>query len=185
MIVRVQPQPQRKEDADVLILWVLDSAAVARCIRGAMPGGVPEWDPLVCDRSMAAPTEPGRMLVGMTSEKVRSFLAFNHTCPQGFVSANALGACTDGSCPTVDLCPGRGSWVTFSEFGRPPSDMTTAISPRFKVNDNETIEVSDFHLELCDVATVLTSLNHVLPVPQPNIVATLNGNFRFDLVGAD
>lgn len=185
MVIRIQPQAQRLEDADVLIVWVFDSAAVARCIRGASPGGVPEWDPLFCDRSGAAAMEPGRMLVGMTTEKVRSFLNFQDTCPQGIVSSDALGACTDGSCPDVSLCPGRGSWITFARFGNYPLDGTVAISPRFKVNDGETIEVSDFHLELCDQATVQAKLANKLPIPNPNIVATLNGNFRFDLVRGD
>lgn len=185
MVIRVQPHALRKEDADVLIVWVFDSAAVARCVRGAMPEGGPEWDPMVCDRTMAQDRQPGRMLVGMTSEQVGAFLALNHSCPQGFVSANALGACTDDSCPDVALCPGRNSWITFSEFGRIPADRTKAISPRFKVNDGDTIEASDFHLELCDGATVRAKLDNMLPIPKPNIVATLNGNFRFELVRGD
>jgi hypothetical protein len=187
LVIRVQPEALRKEDADALVIWVFDSAAVARCVRGAMPGGVPEWDPVVCDRSQSMPTEPGRMLVGMTSEKVSAFFALNHSCPQGFVSANALGSCTDGSCPDVSLCPGRGSWVTFSEFGSVPSksDPSQPISPRFRVNDTETIAVSAFHLELCDGATVLAKLDGVLPIPQPNITATLEGDFQFVLVRGD
>jgi hypothetical protein len=183
MVIRVQPDSLRKEDADILIVWVSDSAAVARCIRGDMPGGAPEWDPLLCDRTGAAADGPGRMFVGMTGEKVRAFLAFNHSCPQAFVSADALGACTDG-CPDVSLCPGRDSWITFSHFGNIPQ-AGVAIPPGFRVNDNETIEASDFHLELCDGATVRAKLDYILPIPKPNIVATLNGNFRFDLTQAD
>jgi len=184
MVIRVQPKAQRKEDADILIVWVLDSAEVARCLRGDMPGGVPEWDPLLCDRSAAVGDAPGRMTVGPTAEVVRAFLALKDSCPVGFVSANALGACTDGGCPDVSLCPGRDSWITFSRFGNPP-EKGVAISPGFRVNDTETIEASDMHLELCDGATVRATLDHKLPIPKPNIIATLSGRFRFDLVLGD
>lgn len=177
MIIRIQPQAGRIEDADVLVVWALDSAAVARCIRGAMPGGVAEWDPLVCDRSSGE----GRMLIGMSTEKVRSFLAFSHSCPKGEVSGNALGACTDGTCPDVALCPGRGSWITFSSFGNVPEDGNQIIPDGFKVNNGERIEASAFHLELCDGATVLAARDHVVPIPKPNIVGVLDGHFEFGL----
>lgn len=178
MLIRLQPVPQRIEDADALVFWVLDSAAVARCMRGAMPGGVPEWDPEVCDRS----TGEGRMLVGMTSEKVSSFITLNHTCSKAQVLANALGACTDGSCPERALCPGRGSWVTFSDFGDVPDDESKPIAAGYKVSDNQYIGAKAFHLELCDTATVTAKLDNMLPIPKPNITGVLEGNFQFKLV---
>lgn len=177
MIIRIQPRAARIEDADALVIWALDSAAVARCVRGAMPGGTAEWDPLVCDRSGG----DGRMLVGMSTEKVRSFLSLSHSCPKGEVSGNALGACTDGSCPDVALCPGRGSWVTFTSFGNIPQNENQSIPDGFKVNNGERIEASAFHLELCDGATVLAALRNLVPIPKPNLVGVLEGHFEFDL----
>jgi hypothetical protein len=177
MIIRVQPSPKRIEDADVLLFWVFDSAAAARCVRGGMPGGVPEWDAATCDRSSGE----GRLLIGMTSEKVSAFFALNQTCSKAEVSANALGNCADGSCPDVALCPGRGSWIAFKQFGNIPDDDSKPIPAGFKVNNGETIEASAFHLELCDTATVAAKLDFVLPVPTPNITGVLEGNFLFEL----
>lgn len=122
------------------------------------------------------------MLIGMTTEKVRSFLALSHSCPKGEVSANALGACTDDSCPDMALCPGRGSWVTFSHFGSINGNLDQPIADGFKVNNNERIEASAFHLELCDGATVLAARDHISPIPTPNVVGVLDGRFDFDVV---
>ena len=191
MIVRVQHSGARVEDADALMFWIFDSAKVARCLRGASPSGIPEWDPNVCDRSPAAlgPNGEGRLYVGMTQETVSSFFILNRSCPRAYISADALGVCSDGSCPDVALCPGRGSWISFSHFGNPPSDRSKAIDPGFKVGNGERISsrldatgsTPSFHVELCDVATVGAKLDNVLPVPTPRIVGTLEGTFDFVL----
>ena len=191
LIIRLQQTGSRVETADVLMFRVLDSAAVARCLRGSTnPDGTPEWDPEICDRSAndLGPLGVGRLLIGMTTEKVRSFLALNDTCPQAFVSADALGACTDGTCPDVTLCPGRNSWITFSTFGQPP--VTGPVPASFRINDGETIAAEPplaapdtpmFHVELCDAATVDAKLNNLPPIPVPNVVGTLEGSFSFPL----
>lgn len=191
MVIRLQHSGARVEDADVLLLWVADSAAVARCIRGASPGGVPEWDPVFCDRSAASlgPNGEGRMLVGMTSEIVSASFALSASCPGALVSANALGRCDDGSCPDVTLCPGRGSWITFTHFGNVSMDTSRPIGAGFRVNDHERIsarldpagQTPSFHLELCDRGTVISKLRNILPIPKPNIVGTLEGFFDFKL----
>jgi hypothetical protein len=189
--IRLQLTGNRVESADVILFRVLDSAAVARCLRGSTnPDGTPEWDPAVCDRSAAAlgPLGEGRLFVGMTTEAVRGFLALNNTCAQAFVSADALGACTDGSCPDLTLCPGRDSWITFSRFGTPPA--TGPVSPSFRINDGETIAAEPpatapttpmFHLALCDAATVDAKLNNNPPIHVPNILGLVEGSFSFPL----
>jgi hypothetical protein len=119
--------------------------------------------------------------VGLTYEAVSSFFVLNESCPSALVSANALGLCDDGSCPDVALCPGRGSWITFSRFGTIPTDPAKTVPPGFRVNQTEAITVSAFHLELCDGATVDSKLDNVLPIVEPNITGTLDGHFDFDL----
>jgi hypothetical protein len=179
MIIRVQHSGKRLESANALVFLIQDSAAVARCMHGA-----PGWDPALCDRSAAAlgPGDLGRVFIGMTSETVRSFFVLNEACPKGLVSADALGtACEDNSCPDVALCPGRGSWITFADYGNVPADPAAAISFGFKVNDGERMRAQAFHVEMCDAATVLAKLDHVLPVPKPNVVGTLDGSFDFNL----
>jgi hypothetical protein len=183
MIIRVQPGGTRLEFSDSLVLWVLDSAQAARCMRGAMVDGTP--DPAVCDRSPASlgPNGEGRLLIGMTSEMAFGSFVLNASCPNAYLSADALGACNDGtsSCPDVSLCPGHGSWVSFSHFGNLPGDPTQVIPSSFKVNDGERIAASAFHLELCDVATVQARLLNMVPDPKPVITGTLDGSFDFEL----
>lgn len=179
MIIRVQHSGNRIESANSLLFFLRDSAAVARCVHGA-----PGWDPALCDRSAGAlgPGMEGRLLVGMTSETARGFFALNDTCPNALVSADALGvACENDSCPDLALCPGRGSWIIFADYGNVPADPTVAIPDGFRVNDGERMRALSFHLELCDAGTVLDTLDHILPVPKPNIVGTLEGNFDFKL----
>jgi hypothetical protein len=183
MIIRVQRTGQRLELADALVFWVFDSAKVARCLRGGVnAAGEPEWDPALCDRPLGSMGE-GRVRIGMTTEIVRSFFVLNASCSNAYISADALGNCTDASesCPEVTLCPGHGSWISFSRYGSLPGNPNEPIGPGFKVNDGEHITASAFHVELCDVATVLAALDKVVPVPAPNITGTLDGNFDFDL----
>ena len=183
MIIRVQNSGHRIEAADALLFWVQDSAAVARCINGT-----DDVNPVVCDRSPASQGTKGegRMYVGMTSEAVFSSFVLNGSCPSALISADALGACVDGSCPDVSLCPGRGSWIQFSQFGHPvvrvnSNDQTRYVDDSFKVSDGEPIAATSFHVELCDIATVEAKLTNTLPIPPPSIVGTLDGEFDFDL----
>ena len=181
MIIRIQPSGARLEFADALQFWILDSAQAARCLRGAPADGA--LDPAICDRSPASlgPNGEGRLLVGMTSEMAFGSFVLNASCPNAYLSADALGSCADGSCPDVSLCPGRGSWMALSHFGSVPADPAQAISPSFRVNDGERITASAFHVELCDRATVEARLESMIPDPKPLITGTLDGNFDFDL----
>lgn len=191
MVIRVQHSGARLENANALIFWVVDSAKVARCMRGASPGGVPEWDASFCDRTVLGPNGEGRLTVGMTQEAVSSFFVLNASCPLAYLSAQALGACTNPAedCPDVTLCPGRGSWITFSHYGNVSTDLTAPIGAGFKVNDGERIAARigetgtgpAFHVELCDLRTVGDALDRVFPVTAPRIVGTLEGFFDFKL----
>jgi hypothetical protein len=183
MIVRVQHSGARLEFADALLFWFLDSAQVARCLRGrGPPMGAQEWDSTLCDRSAPGPSVEGRILIGMTYEIAFSSFALSASCPKSLIFADALGACTDNSCPDLSLCPGRGSWISFSRYGSLPADPAQDIPDGFKVNDGERITATAFHVELCDTATVEGKLaNDFTPIPKPKIVGTLQGDFDFTL----
>ena len=176
LAVRIQSSTKRIEFADGLLFSFEDTYEVARCMRGAAVDGAP--DPRLCDRS----TGEGRVLLGTESELAHAFLILNQTCPDSFITANALGACTEGTCPPVPVvCPGQGSWIRFSDFGSVPSEPTEKLDRRFKVNFNERIRATSFHLELCDSGTVDAQRDRELPVKPPRVAATLDGDFDFDL----
>ncbi|MES1204550.1 MAG: hypothetical protein ABUS79_01310 [Pseudomonadota bacterium] len=173
--IRMQSQPARLELSDALTFWVLDSYEVARCVRGGVKpeDGTPDWDPAVCDRSPVA--GEGRVLVGTEHEVIRSHFVLFDSCPLGLPSATALGSCAGGTCPMA-LCPGRASWITFSKFGVIP---TGSPNTSFRVNDDESVAASAFHVEFCDQATIDAKLKGVVPLPTPNIIGVLDGSFEF------
>jgi hypothetical protein len=123
------------------------------------------------------------MLIGTQGELVTSHFVLRDTCPSAGFTAEALGACDKGTtCPDATICPGRGSWISFSSFGGLPdaSDPRT-LSPDFKINIGDTIAASAFHIELCDESTIEAAETNTVPVPPPAIRGTLDGSFSFDL----
>jgi hypothetical protein len=185
--LRMQPSSTRLEFADALKFWVRNSYEVGRCIRGRVnPDGTPDWDLALCDRSVLGPSGEGRLFVGTEDETVTSAFVLFYTCPQALPSAVALGSCAGGSCPDVAVCPGRGSWIAFSEFGSalPPGNLPPPkdeLRSDFKIQNGEPIEASAFHIELCDHGTVDAVLNREFPIPTPAITGMLDGSFRFAL----
>lgn len=182
--IRMQRTSARWEFADAITFWVLDSYEAARCMRHRVNAdGTNDWNPAYCDGAMASlgPMGEGRMLVGTEGEKVRSHLFLPDSCPDAPVSADALGSCAGGSCPPVTVCPGRNSWIAFSQFGSPPADLTQPVFPGFKVNNGESIRASAFHVELCDEATVDAQQALMVPLPGPAITGILDGAFSFVL----
>jgi len=190
LLIRVQHSSKRLELADVLAFYLIDLYEVGRCLRGRTDPatGQPDWNQAVCDRTGPEP----RVLIGTEAEVIRSYLLLNETCTGAMlpnqltvpINAQALGLCDLATCPTVTLCPGRGSWITFSRLGSLSNDLSAPLDRNFKVNFDEQIVASDFHVELCDARTVVTTrLTDVLmmPVPTPLILGSLSGMFEFDL----
>jgi hypothetical protein len=178
--LRMQNRSGGWDAADALFFWVLDSYEVGRCTRGRMNSdGTPDWDQAACDRS----TGEGRMLIGTQGELVTSHFVLRDTCPSAGFVAEALGACDKGNtCPEPTICPGRGSWISFSSFGRARTgDTKEALSPDFKINIGDTIAASAFHVELCDESTIEAAETNAVPVPPPGMRATLDGSFSFTL----
>ena len=170
------------EFADAIFFWVYDSWEVARCISGRMnDDGTPDWNTDACDRSAQAlgPSGEGRMRIGTEGELVSSHFVLQSSCQGASLSASGLGSCAGGTCPDVTICPGRGSWISFSRFGATQEDLTMPLGRDFKVNKDDPIEASAFHVELCDSDTVQAIQDGTLPVPTPAITGTLEGHFSF------
>jgi hypothetical protein len=181
--IRMQGSSARWEFADAITFWVQDSYEVARCLRHRInPDGSGDWDPRFCDGDAASlgPGGEGRMLVGTEIEKVNSHFLLPNSCEEGAIYADALGDCSGGTCP-LGLCPGHGSWIRFSKFGTPETNPIKDIARSFKVNNGETIEVSAFHVEICDASTVEAQQAKLLPIPFPTVVGVLEGSFSFVL----
>jgi len=182
--IRMQSISGGWEFADAIFFWVYDSWEVARCARGRMnEDGTPDWNTKECDRSPAVlgPAGEGRMRIGTEGELVTSHLVLQTLCPGASLSATGLGDCAGGTCPDLTVCPGRGSWISFSRFGTFPVDRTTEIkrTDDFKVKKGDPVEASAFHVELCDSDTVDAIQDRTLPVPVPRIIGTLEGHFSF------
>jgi hypothetical protein len=180
IVLRMQNRSGGWDAANAVFFWVLDSYEVGRCARGRMaPDGTPDWDQSVCDRS----TGERRMLIGTQGELVTSHFVLRDTCPNAGFIAEALGACDKGNtCPEATVCPGRGSWISFSSFGSAQStDTNQALSPDFKINIDDTITASAFHVELCDESTIEAVEENTVPVPPPAIRGSLDGSFSFKL----
>ena len=181
--IRMQNISGGWEFADTLSFWVENTYEVARCMRGRVDeNGNPDWNPDFCDRSPTSlgPNGEGRSLIGTEREMVSAHFVPQYTCPDALLSSDALGDCAGGTCPATTICPGRGSWIAFSEIGAPPAN-DQALPIDFKVGNGETIEASHFHVELCDDSSVQDALNHIVPVTVPAIRGTLDGHFSFKL----
>ncbi|MEO8215399.1 MAG: hypothetical protein ABI560_19520, partial [Myxococcales bacterium] len=171
--IRMQGSSARWEFADAITFWVQDSYEVARCVRHhTNTDGSGDWDPRYCDGDSASlgPGGEGRILIGTEIEKVSSHFLLPNSCAAGAIYADALGDCSGGECP-LTLCPGHGSWIRFSHFGS--IDRNEAPPRDFKVNNDEIIEASAFHVEICDSSTVEAQQEKVLPVPFPAVTGVL------------
>jgi hypothetical protein len=192
LLIRAQNGGARLEFADAMVFYLVDLYEVGRCMSGRMDPatGQPDWNPALCDRP-ADGSGTGRMLIGTESEVVRAHLLLNHscdlervcpTCPTVPPVGDALGQCTDGTCPAVTLCPGRGSWITFGQLGGLVENARVPVNRSdFKVNYGERVFGSEFQVELCDARTVDAVQERTFPVPAPRMVGSLNGFLDFTL----
>jgi hypothetical protein len=126
------------------------------------------------------------MLIGTEGDGKEGELVTSHfnpqdSCPSGKLSAAALGTCAGGSCPDVTLCPGHGSWIEFSQFGSCRSDLCVPLDRDFRVNKDDPIVATAFHVELCDQNTVDATIQRIVPVPRPQVTGFLDGSFSFNL----
>lgn len=182
--IRAQNGSARAEFADFLQIWILDSSEVARCVLGHMnPDGTGDWDERYCDRSpeaLASGGGQGHLYIGTENEIITGSYVLYQSCTD-LSAAMALGKCQGDTCPDLTVCPGRGSWISFSKFGNPVLNKEGHVDRGFKVADDAKIESPALHLELCDKSTVDQMKTGILPIPVPQISGTLDGSFQFDL----
>lgn len=177
--IRMQSISGGWEFADAAFFWIYDSWEVGRCVRGRMDDqGNPDWNTEACDRTSGS----GRMLIGTEGELVASHFVLQNFCTGASLSADALGSCAGGTCPEATICPGRSSWISFTRFGDLSAPPTQELSRDFKVNKDDPVEASAFHIELCDGTTVDAVKNKMLPIPVPAILGTLDGRFSFKML---
>lgn len=98
-----------------------------------------------------------------------------HLGPLEYITASLQPFAT---CPTARLTGAAvEGWISFTQFGQ--AETLTSITPDFKVNFGERLQAS-FHAILQD-DRVVTAINHLQMVMQPQIGGELNGFFDFIL----
>jgi hypothetical protein len=189
VIIRLQRSGKEIEQNDVLTFDVSSSYEVARCVRGRVDSaGKNDWDESNCYR--ASDNGPGRMRVQWDGF-VHGALALKSTCNANLIGAAISAPITTDNTPPPPVLDGSwSSWVEFQEFGG-ASDWNNVpterkeVDPKFHVKFGERVYASTFFLTLTDNKVVDASI-HDLPLPRPQIGATLGGDpttgmFDFDL----
>jgi hypothetical protein len=178
LIIRLQPNGRSRELNDVLTFNLPDSREVARCVRGGVVDGKPDYDQKNC---MQGPNGP-RLRVAPDA-LVRGSLAPFSTCVRPVV-----GTAIDDAMTTE-----WDSWLELSQFGsavqaaRSP-ETRDRISADFKVDIDEPLIAPAFLLDLIDDATLphyCGGLAGLCPAQRSlenaQIAGTLQGSFSFAL----
>lgn len=178
LVVRMQKSGKRIENNDLLIFDFVDSAEVAKCVRGRVTGGKPEYNTAFCAQG---PTGP-RLRIGM-DYPVHAFLVPRVTCPppsekdkEAGIVGTAIPAALDGA--SGDWA----SWIELGAFGAAahPDEANAPIDPGFKVQFGERVMATAFHLTLVD-DRVINAIKERDPVPRPEVAGELSGFFDFVL----
>jgi hypothetical protein len=177
LIVRMQKTGRRRELNDVLRFDVTDSYEVARCVRGRIVNGKPDYDERNCAWKADMPEMPAmpRLRVGPDAI-VRSYFTPRVTCPSSIVVGTAINRD-----PRV-----WDSWIEIVEFGTAVADpgvlpeLRQATNRGFRMEFGERLHARQFYLTLDDDKTVKArGLNN--PPLAPELGGTLEGFFDFDL----
>jgi hypothetical protein len=208
LVIRMQRNGNRIEVNDTLYFDVQNTFEVARCLRGRVVNGVPDWDTSGwCDWSGtdmslpcpgAAPVDAGPaggdgaailepdggVLVGAGAH-ARIRITY-----QGLVRSSLAPLST---CP-MQMISGSGTqnltamavdgWIDFQDFGG-ALQADRAPADRDKVNQDFTAQFGDrlratFHVVLDDQRK-LVAIQDMMPIPRPEIGGCLDGSFDFDL----
>ncbi len=180
LTIRMQRSGKRIEQNDVVTFQVADEYEVARCVRGGtLPNGDPDYDPRYCFH--ATPDTPAKIRITSAGGIILASFMPRMTC-----SRNVVASAYDT--PSVDdtaSIPSDGSfdsWITFETFGSARLDPASPpTSLNFKVNMEERVQASAFHLVLVD-SQVIDDLRGDLPVQSPTVGGILDGYFDFDVV---
>lgn len=194
VILRAQRDGARAESNDSLYIDITNSFEVARCVRGRVVAGQPDYDVRACSWASGVP----RIRVGR-KDYVRATLTPFKTCDKGERPgnhANVLGVAVSrvldvsvpGGAPIVDAQPAEQwlSWVELTAFGDAEQPDKVDPSTRdpigrdFKVEFGSRVHVSAFHLQIDD-ERVWFAVERFDPLPMPSIGGTLDGFIDFDL----
>jgi hypothetical protein len=169
LIIRLQPTGRSREVNDVLTFDIPDSREVAKCVRGAIVKGKPDYDPTNCLQ-----TPDGPRLRVAPDALVRATLSPNASCVR-LVVGTAVAPIRDPMDTAWD------SWIIITEFGTAArtGDPATrpAVGPGFKVDINEPLLSPRFTLRLLDDAVVKGARSPGAAV----MAGTLDGTFDFTL----
>jgi hypothetical protein len=174
LIIRLQNTGRQRETNDVLRFDIPDALAAARCVRGEMnPDGTPAYDTENCFVSGGQ----SRLRVG-TNALVRSYLTPNFKCSTKIQLYDRVGTAIS------DLrVPNDGQWasyIVFDSFGNARGDHPPG--PEFKIEIDERLNATDFHLTIEDDAVVSARLDPLKPpIPHSHINGSLDGKFDFDM----
>jgi hypothetical protein len=198
--LRMQRYGRGQEDDDMLKFDIENSYEVARCVRGAIRNGVPQWRQDMistmnghvavdgedavpwCDWS-AATTDPD---AGMSVDAGVSEIGPRpriHFSTEGYTKAWLVPLSTCPMVPVVAI--GRFGWLQLIDFGSaaqpdvPPEQRTLITNTDFKVNFGERLRAR-FHVELEDDA-VRRADEDKEPLPNARIGGVLDGDFDFKL----
>jgi hypothetical protein len=159
LIIRLQRNGRSRELNDVLTFDVPDSREVARCVRGRVAGGVPDYDQTNCLQTANGP----RLRVAPDA-LVRAYLGPHSTCIRQLVAAAVSGKVCNGAgaCLLEPRLPDDGSWgswIEISAFGAiavstDPPETREPVRDDFKVDFNEPLHASAFFLTLVDDVVV-------------------------------
>jgi hypothetical protein len=187
--IRLQRSGKRIEQNDMLTFTVADSYEVARCVRGrVLPSGEPDYDVRYCHH--ATPDSPAKIRITSQGGIVLASLSPRLTCSRNVVAEAFDEPSIDETVP-IPTDGNFDSWITFEYFGDasldpdgPPikQDFKVELGQRVRAFGNPQVAsaASGFHLRLID-AQVNRALRLDLPVPNPSIGGSLDGNFDFDL----
>jgi len=182
LLIRIQRSGKRTELTDVLTFDVVNTHAVARCVRGRTSAARPDYDVRNCFRPAGGLP---RLRVGPDAD-VRATFIPRATCPDAARTAEANILVAAAVSRARDQPDGAwDSWIELEQFGsaaqndRAP-EAREPVSERFKVDFGQRLQASNFQLSLEDTRVTATQTN-MQASPPADIGGTLGGNFDFDL----
>jgi hypothetical protein len=206
LIIRLQSSGKRLEVNDVVTFDIVSTLKVARCVRGRIVAGTPEYEQSSCWWG-ADGKGPPRIRIGF-DQPIRATLAPRRTCPpppdvgkhvpaqQGaFVVATALSDENVGGpsqpAPPPPAIPGMlgdpwRSWIEFADFGSAaqpdvPPEQRGHIADEFKVEFDQRLRATKFHIELTDDRVIKAVRDEETNIPEADIKGVLEGYFDFEL----
>ena len=206
LLIKMQRWGTSIDVNDTLYIDLQNSLEIARCLRGTIVNGVPDWNTRDgwCDWSGgtasgdgggagdAAATDAGDGADagdagadagdagGMPT---RARIRFSAEGPLR-ASLTLLFTCHPAEGPVNVVGMAVGGWIDFVRFGgvlQPdlPPDLRGAIDHQFKANFGDRLR-ANFHMDLGD-QRVLTARKLLDPIPAPLIGGALDGFFDFVL----